>query len=75
MKIVKLISVFITLVFFSCSSKLSKIDYISRSNADSVSKLLLSDEVKNFNHVIFSVAENDFIIIVEKNNYYEEYFC
>ncbi|WP_296151655.1 hypothetical protein [uncultured Flavobacterium sp.] len=73
MKFIKIL-VICFFVLSSCSSRLSDIDRFSRNNADKVVDSIFGDEIKGFNYLIFSVAEKDFIIIIEKSNSYEEYF-
>ncbi len=74
MRLLKYFSIIALLALMSCSAKLSNVDNESRFNADKTVSLFLSDDIKDCKHIIFSVAEKDFIIIVEKPNYYVEYF-
>lgn len=74
MKLIKVVLLSITLILTSCSAKLTSADIISRTNADKIIEENELDNVKGFNHIIFSVAEKDFIIIVEKQDCYIEYF-
>lgn len=62
------------IAIYGCSQKLQPEDLKSRENAEKViNKNFLSD-IKEENYIVFSVAEKNFLIVIEKQNSYEEFF-
>lgn len=70
--------IIITLCFscfnISCAQKLSEIDMTSRQNAESIINTYFSDKVENSSYVVFSIADKDFVVVIEKEKAYKEYY-
>lgn len=69
-----LIIFFCSFSIVACSQQLSEADKQSRQKADNVVKSQLKGEIEGSNHIIFSVADKDFIILVENPSSYREYY-
>ena len=72
---------FILLIFcgsvclFSCSQSLSEADLISRKRAEIVlDDELISNNVKGNDHIVFSVADKNFIVLVKVEDSFREYY-
>ncbi len=58
----------------ACSQSIDEAGKISREKADSFIENNFKEEVKGNKHLIFSVSDKNFLLIVEKGDVYEEYF-
>jgi len=58
----------------SCSQTLNKEDAKSRNKADSIIEKFLEKETKNRSYVLFSTTDENYIIIIENTNSYNEFY-
>lgn len=58
----------------SCSQKINEAGLKSRNAAISAVEKLFSNKLANKNYVVFSVSDEKFIITVEEENSYKEYY-
>lgn len=69
-----LIIFFCSFSIVACSQQLNEADKQSRQKADKVVESQLKEEIEGRNHIIFSVADKDFIVLVENTGSYKEYY-
>ena len=74
MKVILII--FCSFLYFSgCSQSLSDADITSRKKAEIVlNNEVINYKVKGKEHIIFSIADKDFIILVKEGDLYNEYY-
>lgn len=58
----------------SCSQSMNEEDIISREKADNIIRKKLEKETNGRNYVLFSIANSNYIVIVENKDNYSEYF-
>lgn len=66
--------IFCGMSFSGCSQKLNPEDELSRKNADRIANEIFANETKGKEYIIFSVSEKSFLIIVNLEHSYKEYF-
>lgn len=64
-----------SMYLIGCSQSLSEADLISREKVEIIlNDELISDNVKKKDHIVFSVADQNFIVLVKELDAYREYY-
>jgi len=76
LKLIYLILFIMSTSISGCSqNKPIKEDYVSRKNASDFIENNFEEIVSGKNYVVFSIAEKDFLVIIENKDAYQEYFA
>jgi len=51
-----------------------KEDYVSRENAENIISEKFKEKIKEKNFVVFSIAEKDYLVVIENEDEYTEYY-
>jgi len=75
LKLISLVILLLSISIQGCSqNEPVKEDYISRQNAENLINEKFKKKTSGKKYVIFSIAEKDFIVIIENKNFYSEHY-